>query len=154
MPKLSLLALAALAAACTPMGPGPVVGPESPPMAPATAMAAGFPEATYTTTIAAGDLPASAPADMSAQMVGAWEIAFGGNGHALVSFNGRQMVDAPYTVSGNQLTLTDGDTGEYACHSNARYTWHATATELHLMKVEDACDGRVVALTAHALVRR
>jgi hypothetical protein len=153
MAKLSLLALAALAAACTPMGPGPVVGPESAPMAAATATAAGFPNATYTTTIAASDVPASIPADMRGQMVGAWEIAFGGNGHALVTFNGRQVVDAPYTVSGNQLLLTD-DTGDYACHSNARYTWHATATELHLIRVEDSCDGRMVALTAHPLVRR
>ena len=149
MPKLSLLALVALAAACTPMGPGPVITPPAAPMA----MAAGFPEGSYTVTLAASDVPAGAPDDMRTSLVGNWVIAFGHDGHAMVSVNGRQVVDAPYSVSGNELILTD-DTGEYACHSNARYTWHSTSTELHLSRVEDACDGRAVALTAHPLVRR
>jgi len=152
MHRLSLLLLPALVAACTPMST-PVASPPPPPPPMAMTVVQGFPMVTYTTTIAAGDVPAGAPADMAAQLVGAWTIAFGDNGHALVTFNGRQVVDAPFSVSGNVLTLTD-DTGDYACHSTARYNWHATATELHLTKVEDACDGRELVLTKHALVRR
>ena len=153
MHRLSLLLLPALVAACQPMA-APAASPPAaaPPSAP-MAMATGFPMATYTTTMVAADVPAGAPADMASQLVGSWTIAFGDNGHAMVSLNGRQMVDAPFTVSGNVLTLTE-DTGEYACHSTARYNWHATATELHLSKLEDACDGRAAVLTAHPLVRR
>jgi len=150
---LSLLLIPALAAACT-TAPAPEPAPMSPPSAPpAMSMSGGFPTGTYTTTIAEGDIPANAPAEMRSMMAGGWVIAFGADGHALVTFNGRQVVDAPYRIIGSELVLTD-DTGEYACHSRARYTWHAAGNELHLTRVEDACDGRVVALTAHPLVRR
>jgi hypothetical protein len=149
MPKLSLLLLSAVVAACTSAPPPSAASSASADMAPA-----GFPVRTYTTTIVAGDLPAGAPADMRDAIVGPWEIAFGSNGHALVTYNGRQMVDAPFTVNGNQLVMGADDTGEYACHSAARYTWHATSTELHLVRVEDSCDGRPVVLTAHPLVVR
>jgi hypothetical protein len=153
MPKLSLLLLSALAACTTtaaPASPPPMSSP--PPTAPMS-MGGGFPVATYTTTIVAADVPSTASAEERAGVVGAWTIAFGSNGHATVSYNGRQVVDAPFQVSGNQLMLTD-DSGEYACHSNARYQWHDAGTELHLIKVEDSCAGRVVALTAHPLVRQ
>ena len=153
MPRPFLLLLPLLVAACS-MGPA-----SEPPPAPAPAPAsnvapapAAFPSGTYTTTIVDGDFPPSAPADMRTSIAGPWEIAFG-NGHALATFGGRQVVDAPYTVSGDELTFTV-DSGEYACNSTARYRWHATATELHLIKVDDPCDGRAVVLTAHALVRK
>lgn len=150
---LSLLLIPALAAACT-TAPGPEPAPMSPPPAPpAMAMSGGFPMGTYTTTIADGDIPATVSADMRSALVGAWEIAFGSNGHAMVAYNGRQVVDAPFQVSGNQLVLTE-DSGEYACHSTARYTWHAAGNELHLTTAQDPCDGRMVVLTKHALVRR
>ncbi|MFL5385556.1 MAG: hypothetical protein ACJ8GN_23805 [Longimicrobiaceae bacterium] len=152
MTRLSLLLLPVFAAACT-TAPGPGPAPMSPPPAPPAMAMSGFPMGTYTTTIAAADVPASVGAEERAAVVGAWEIAFGANGHALVNFNGRQVVDAPFQVSGNTLTLT-ADTGEYACNSNARYTWHAAGGELHLTRVEDSCGGRMVVLTAHPLVLR
>jgi hypothetical protein len=148
MQKRSMLLLSALVVACTPaprLGPAPMSAPMAAPM--------GFPVGTYTTTIVTSDIPASVSADMRTGLAGAWEIAFGDNGHAQVSVNGRQVVDAPFQVSGRDFTLGE-DTGEYACHSPARYTWHATATELHLSRVEDSCDGRAVVLTAHPLVLR
>jgi hypothetical protein len=117
------------------------------------AMSGGFPMGTYTTTIAEADIPANAPADMRSQIVGAWTLTFGSNGHAMVTYNGRQVVDAPFQVSGNELVLTD-DSGDYACHSTAHYTWHAMGNELHLATAADACDGRMVVLTRHPLVRR
>jgi hypothetical protein len=90
---------------------------------------------------------------MASQIVGAWVIDFGANGHAPVTLNGRQVVDATFTVNGNQLVMGT-DTGEYACNATARYTWHAAGGELHLTKLEDPCDGRAIVLTAHPLVRR
>jgi len=149
MRKLSLLLVPVLAAACT-TAPGPDPAPPGPP---AVTVSRGFPMGTYTTTIAESDVPASAPAELRAGLVGTWTIAFGANGHAIVTYNGRQVVDAPFQVNGNQITLTD-DTGEYACHSTARYTWHAMGNELHFTRVEDTCEGRVIALTARPLVRR
>jgi hypothetical protein len=146
MPRLSLLLVPALALACAPpsttaSSPGPSNDRMS------------FPVATYATTIVDADVPATAPADMRSGLVGRWVIAFGDNGHALASFGGRQVVDAPFTVSGNEITFT-ADSGEYACGTSGRYTWHATATELHLTRIEDPCDGRAIALTAHALVKQ
>lgn len=152
MPRLStLLLLPLLAAACTTATPA--AAPPPAPMGHDMAGMGGFPMVTYAVNIADADIPAGAPADMRSALVGPWVIAFGTNGHAMVTMNGRQVVDAPFTVSGNTLTLTE-DSGEYACHSTGTYTWHATATELHLTRVNDACDGRVVVLTTHALVRQ
>lgn len=150
MPKLSLLLVSALIAACTP-APGAAPGAPAP-MAPATAPAA-FPTVTYTLTISPTDLPASAPEEMRAGMSGAWEVSFGTDGRFHASFNGREVVDGAYEVNGNELVFGE-DTGDYACHARARYTWHATATELHLSRVEDSCTGRAAALTAHPLVRK
>jgi hypothetical protein len=113
----------------------------------------GFPTGTYTTTIVAGDIPSAASAEERAGLAGPWEVAFGGNGHALVTYNGQQVVDATYSLSGRDLTLGE-DTGEYACHSPARYTWHAAGGELHLTPVADTCVGRQTVLSAHPLVRR
>jgi hypothetical protein len=155
MPRLSMLLIPALAAACTTMSPTPAPAPPPAPMAMSHDMtvADGFPMVGYTTTIADADVPASASADLRSAIVGPWVIAFGSNGHAMVTYNGRQVVDAPFSVSGNTLTLSD-DSGDYACHSTGHYSWHATATELHLTKLDDACDGRAIVLTAHALVRQ
>jgi hypothetical protein len=152
MSRLSVLLLPALVAACTPMSTPAAAPPMAPPAA--NMAPAGFPMGTYTTTVVAGDVPAGAQAGMSDAIVGPWAIAFGSNGHALVTFNGRQVVDAPFTINGNQLIFSGDDTGEYACHSQARYTWHAAGNELHLTRLEDTCDGRPVVLIAHALVRR
>lgn len=157
MPRPSLLLLPMLVAACS-MGPAPEPSPAPPPPAApmgnmAPAPAATFPVGTYTTTVAESDVPASVSADIRAAIIGAWEITFGSNGHAMVMFNGRHVVDSPFTVSGDEITFTQ-DSGDYACNSTARYRWHATATELHFTKIEDACDGRPVALTSHALVRK
>lgn len=135
MPRLTLLLLASLAA-CATMGTAP----------------AGL-AGTYTTTIAEGDIPASAPADMRTGMAGAWEMTLDGSGHAVVRYNGRQVVDAPYTMNGSELTFTD-DTGEYACHSPARYTWNVSGGQLRFTRIEDSCEGRVLALTAHPWAAR
>jgi hypothetical protein len=154
MPRPSLLLLPLLLAACsmgpaTEPAPAPAPAPASSNVAPAPAA---FPVGTYTTTIVDGDFPPGAPADMRSGVSGPWEISFG-NGHVLATYGGRQVADVPYTVNGDELHFSP-DSGEYACNTGGRYRWHATATELHLTKIEDSCDGRAVVLTSHALVRK
>jgi len=152
MTKLSLLLLPALAAcAAATNSAAPSAAPAAPPT---MAISAGtFPAGTYTATLVDADIPASAPADMRTGMVGTWEVTFDGSGHLTARYGGNTMVEGAYTVNGSQITFGE-DTGEYACHTPATYNWHATATELHFMKVNDSCDGRAIALTAHAWTKR
>ena len=79
MSRLPLLLFSTLLAACATVAPAP----------------AGLAAGPYTTTIVAADIPAGAPADMAAGEVGIWQFTVAENGHALVSFNGQQVVDAP-----------------------------------------------------------
>ena len=151
MRTCTLLLFGALAA-CTPASTGTM---PPPPPAPDAAMAAppGISSGTYATTIAAADFPASASADMQSGMVGTWELVMDRPGHAVARYNGQQVVETEVQVQGNQVTFTN-DTGQYACGTPGRYTWEMTAAGLRFNKVEDACDGRAVALTAHPWARR
>lgn len=146
MPKLNLLLLATLAACSTmpPAAAAPATSMTGP--APAPSMAA--PTGVYAATIAASDIPASAPAELQSGMVGAWQLVFDAPGHALVRYNGEQVVDAPFTVQGNHITFGD-DSGSYACHDTAHYTWQMTGAGLVFTKLDDSCEGRALALTLH-----
>lgn len=144
MSKLNLLLLASLAA-CSTMPPA-ATAPATSMTAPASSMAA--PTGTYVATVVASDIPASAPADLQSGMVGAWQLVFDAPGHALVRYNGEQVVDAPFTVQGNHITFGD-DSGSYACHDTAHYTWQMTAAGLVFTKLDDACEGRMLVLTRH-----
>ncbi|HEX8907264.1 MAG TPA: hypothetical protein VF771_20600 [Longimicrobiaceae bacterium] len=148
MKTLTLLLLPALAACATAT---PEATPAAaPPAAPAAAAApAGIGAGTYTSTIAAADIPAGAPADMATGMVGEWQLVTNGSGQAMVSYNGRQVVTAPYQVNGNEITFAANDTGEYACNAAGRYSWRISGGQLYFTKIEDTCQGRAIALTAH-----
>ncbi|HET7231107.1 MAG TPA: hypothetical protein VFJ16_13935 [Longimicrobium sp.] len=150
MKKPTLLVLAALAA-CAPMPPGTASPPPPPPMA--MAATAELTPGVYTTTLAEADIPAGAPAELRTGLVGAWEIAIHGPTHAVVTYNGRQVVDAPFSLQGNQITFTQ-DSGDYACNATGRYTWAMTSAGLRFTMIEDPCQGRVAALTAHPWVKR
>jgi hypothetical protein len=148
MPKLTVLLLAALAACSTvPRGTA------SPP--PATASApAGLGAGVYTVTLADSDLPYSAvAAGMSPRMVGTWEMTVDRPGHAMVRFNGQEVVEMPFEAQGNQVTFAGG-TGQYACASSGRYTWETTADSVRFTRAEDSCHGRVIALTSRAWTKR
>jgi len=112
-----------------------------------------MPTGVYAATIAAADIPASAPADLQSGMVGAWQLVFDAPGHALVRYNGEQVVDAPFTVRGNQITFGD-DSGAYACHDTAHYTWQMAGAGLVFTKMDDSCEGRALALTLHAWTKQ
>ncbi len=158
MSRLALVLL--LLAACAPPPPDPAPPAPAAPDAPAATAAPMAPDAPaavtgeYAVTIALGDVPTTMPDSMRQQMVGAWTLALHEGGHSVVTHNGREVVQAPYAVSGNQFTLTAEDTGPYACKSAASYTWQMTGNQLALTRVQDTCDGRVVVLTTRPLTRR
>lgn len=108
----------------------------------------------YTVTLAAADLPPTMPDSMRQQIVGTWTIAFHGGGHAVVAQNGREVVQAPYAISGDRFTLTADDTGPYACKSEGTYAWQMSSGRLTLTRVRDECEGRVVVVSTRPLVRR
>jgi len=148
MPKLPMLLLAAVAA-CSSMPRGAA----SPPPATAPAAAA-FGPGVYTLALAEADLPYSeVAAGRAPGMTGTWEMTVDESGHARVSLNGEQVVDMPFQVQGNQITLAAG-TGRYACPGPGRYTWEATAAGVRFAMVDDSCTGRVAALTTRAWTKR
>lgn len=147
MPKLAVLLLATVAA-CSTMSRG--TSPP-PPMPPAPA---GFGPGVYSVTLADSDLPYSAvAAGMSLRVVGTWEMTVDRPNHAVVRFNGQDVVDMPFEVQGNQITFAGG-TGQYACASSGRYTWEPTAAGVRFTRAEDSCAGRVIALTTRPWARR
>lgn len=169
MPRHALVLL--LLAACAPPPPDPPLAPAAPeapaaaeapaappaPMAPAAPDAPAAPAAItgdYSVTLAAADIPAAMPDSMRQQMIGSWIIALHDGGHFVVTHNGREVVQGPYVVSGNQVTLTAGDSGPYACRTTGSYTWQMSNDRLTLTRVRDQCDGRAMVLTTRPLTRR
>lgn len=167
MSRLALVLL--LLAACAPPPPDPA--PPAPaaaaaPAAPAAPMAPAAPDAPaapaapaaitgdYTVTLALADVPTAMPDSMRQQLVGTWVVALHDGGHFVVTQNGREVVDGPYSVSGNQFTLGAGDRGPYACRMAGTYTWQMNNGQLALTRVQDTCDGRVVVLSTRPLTRR
>ncbi len=163
MPRLALVLV--LLAACATVVPDPPAAPAAPdapaaaaaPAAPAAPMAPAAPAGItgeYTMTISAADVPATMPDSMKQMMIGTWNIGLHEGNHVLVTYNGREVVSGPYMVSGSQVTFPANDTGPYACRTAATYTWRTSGDQLTLTRVQDACDGRVVVLTRHPLMRR
>jgi hypothetical protein len=145
MPNLRLFPLVLLAA-CAQAAQTPGAAPAAAPMAmQATTLTPGA----YHSTIVQGDVPASAPADLRTGIVGDWVITVHGPTHAVVSYNGREVVQAPLSLQGSEIRFED-DSGDYACHSPARYTWALSGHTLRFTKLEDSCQGREVVLTSHA----
>ncbi|HEX8210044.1 MAG TPA: hypothetical protein VF584_07640 [Longimicrobium sp.] len=125
-----------------------VVGaPVGPTQGPAGAIAG-----EYAVAIAAADLPASTPGDVRSNVVGSWRLSFRPQGDVTVGLNGREVVRSAFEVRGNTILFPATDSGQYACHRPATYTWSRTGRELTLKAVADDCPGRVAVLTTHPLV--
>lgn len=108
----------------------------------------------YTVTLAESDIPATAPQELRTGTVGTWRIAFHPGNHLMVSYNGKDVVQGPYEIRGNQVTFGAGDTGPYACKTAATYTWQVSNGQMTFTPVgTDTCQGRVLALTTRALSR-
>lgn len=78
---------------------------------------------------------------------GQFAFTFGEDGTHSVSADGRVVVKGSYTVTQDQIALTDKE-GDYACLDNTgKYKWKVEGKSLKFEKVEDTCDGRVSALS-------
>jgi hypothetical protein len=77
---------------------------------------------------------------------GEFEITFSDDGTHTVKENGRVVVKGNYTVSEDQIVITDKE-GELACQGAGKYKWKVEGTSLKFEKVEDDCDGRATALS-------
>lgn len=151
MPRAALVLV--LLAACATVVPDPPAAPAASAAPRASTAPVGI-MGEYTVTLAAADIPAEMPDSMRPMMIGTWNIGLHEGNHVLVTFNGREVVSGPYMVSGSQVTFPANDTGPYACRTAATYTWRMSGDQLTLARVQDACDGRVVVLTKHPLMRR
>lgn len=105
----------------------------------------------YAVTIAAADLSPSTPGDVRSMVVGSWRLSFTPRGDLTVRLNGREMVRSGIEVRGNTILFPATDSGPYACHRPATYTWSRTGRELTLKAVSDECPGRIAVLTTRPL---
>ena len=109
----------------------------------------------YTTTLSETDFPATAPQQTRSGSVGTWGLAFHQGNHFVVTHNGKQVVEGPYRVSGNQIMFATGESGPYACNTPATYTWQISNGQLTFTPVgQDACVGRVLAITSRPFTRQ
>jgi hypothetical protein len=108
----------------------------------------------YTVTLAAADLPATMPDSVKQRTIGTWTLSLHQGVHYVGSQNGREVVDGPYSVSGNQFTLPAGDRGPYACRTTGTYTWQMNNDQLTFTRVQDQCEGRARVLTTRPLTRK
>jgi hypothetical protein len=85
------------------------------------------------------------------QLVGTWTLVFKENGTFEVKLNGVPHVKGTFTLTADELTLTD-KTGDFACvegkDPQGVYKITRAAGTLTFDKVkDDACPGRAMALT-------
>ncbi len=82
-------------------------------------------------------------------------ITFLEDGTHTVSAAGSVVVKGSYTVTQDQIILTDKE-GEYACGATqpGKYKWTAVENGLKFEKLEDACDGRASAMAGQSWVRK
>lgn len=143
-----------LLAACAPAAQTANDTPSSAAPASAPAAAAGL-LGDYTVTLSESDFPPTTPAQTRNASVGTWAIAFHPGNHFVVMHNGRQVLEGPYQVSGNQVMFSTGESGPYACNTPVTYTWRVSGDQLTFTPVgQDACQGRALAITTRPLTRQ
>jgi hypothetical protein len=84
-------------------------------------------------------------------------VTFTTAGKMLVKDRGTLVVEAIYTVSGDQIVFTDRQ-GKYACTAPTtavgKYRWKYDGKALRFTKVEDRCEARIRILTTLRLSRQ
>ena len=104
-----------------------------------------------THTLAKGKLP------KGTYVAGGWALTIGSKNQFRVLENGKEVVVGRYTVTGDQLVLTDVR-GARACIvaglEVGKYKWEYDGKALRLTKIEDNCEGRVNALGTEPLVKQ
>jgi hypothetical protein len=115
----------------------------------------GIPAGSYTTTLSAKDVVGRVKSTPADSLVGNWTMTFDDAGHFAALWNGKEVV-AGTTVpqAGNRVYFDENDTGPYACHAPATYTYTVRGDRLTLRKVDDRCNGRVAVLASHPFTRR
>lgn len=114
-----------------------------------------LPPGIYATTITESDVPPFFPPEVIEILVGEWRIEFTDGGTYIVTKDGEIVVVGRYNSNNSRLIMTDLQ-GVYACTdvpgvATGVYRWSLENNELVLVPVNDRCDGRPVALTAHSL---
>jgi len=161
MARLAVVLFALLASACAPIEPEPAPMPVPIPVAAPSAAPGAIPMGPpavglvgdYTVTLAETDFAATVPDAERRGTAAAWDIAFHQGNHLVVTHNGKEVLQGTYQVNGNQITFGE-DTGPYACRAPGTYTWQMNNGLVTFTRVQDACQGRVLALTSRPLTRR
>jgi hypothetical protein len=149
LPALLLPLLVACAPAAQHTGETPAPAAQAATAAPAAGILGD-----YTATLSESDLSATAPQEARRGAVGTWGLAFHQGNHFVVTHNGRQVVEGPYEVRGNQIVFATGESGPYACNAPATYTWRVSNGQLTFTPVgQDTCQGRVLAITSRPFTR-
>jgi hypothetical protein len=86
---------------------------------------------------------------------GEFTITFYKDGNHAVSVNDNVVVKGSYTVTQNQIVMTDKE-GQYACDGSkpGKYSWEFDGKALKFEKLEDECDGRAGALSGQSWVKK
>jgi hypothetical protein len=87
--------------------------------------------------------------------VGEFTVNFGSDGTTTVSRQGEVMVEGVYSVTKDEITLTD-KRGPMACidAGPGKFQWKFDGKALTLKTIEDNCGGRASALTSQPLVKK
>ena len=86
---------------------------------------------------------------------GDFMITFNDDGSHSVSLNDNIVVKGNYTITQDQIMLTDKE-GQYACDAAkpGKYKWKVEDKGLKFEKVEDECEGRAGALSGQSWVKK
>lgn len=86
---------------------------------------------------------------------GEFAITFNEDGSHTVSVNDNVAVKGSYTVTGDEIVLTDKE-GQFACDGSlsGKYKWKLNENNLMFEKIEDGCDGRAAALSGQTWVKK
>jgi hypothetical protein len=84
-------------------------------------------------------------------------VTFTASGKMLVKDKGVLVIEAIYSVNGDQIIFTDKQ-GKYACieavNAVGKYRWKYDGKALRFTKVEDRCESRIKTLTMLRLSRQ
>jgi hypothetical protein len=110
-----------------------------------------FPNATFTMTLVAEDIPPFIPPEYADLLIGDWEIDFIAPRYSVARLNGEVVAEGPWVGTPTRLVTRDV-AGSLACvgpgFEQGVYGWSLDNGELTLTVVQDRCDGRVFVLTA------
>jgi hypothetical protein len=101
-------------------------------------------------TVAAADFP------VGSYTLADFTLTFGDKGVFRVMKGEQLGVEGEYSVTGEQIKLTDKQ-GPFACangQETATYTWKLEGDTLTLTKVSDPCDGRAQAISGQGWKRK